>query len=967
MGLFGDKGNAARLDRLSASVPVLFVAYYLCALVGNALAYPPDFISPISPANALLLAVLIVSPMRLWWLVFATIIPAGFLANFSGGIEWYRLGAVITSDFLGSCLAVYVLNYLGALPPDFDSPISLARYSWACILVPMIEAFPGAFVSTFHTLDPFWTIWRDWFISDALSYILISPLFLLAAGGTFQIPEKRSRTGYVLEAMVLALGFALVMNYMMNPTPFGRAVVPAVLYLPLPLLVWTAVRFGPTGTYAAVVSFSICAMWSATAGYGIFAVGVPQKNILSMQLYLLLSLTPIVFLASAVRSVKAHAESERKVERRFHSLFEDVPIGLWVEDLSQVKVALDELERAGIEDLESYLARRPDEVARLAGLMRVTDVNQATLNLLGAKSKEELLANTHRVFTAESIDGISRMLVQLKTSAAAARSEGVNHSLDGRRLWVDVHAHAMPGAEGDWSQIMLSTSDLTERKIAEQALLESDNRHRDILGAMTDALIITDVDGYIESWNRAATMLYGFSGVELERTHFTDLMTEAERSKFEELKKALAKGEKFACESHDRHKGGTTFHTELHATSIHFGAKPHMLLLIRDITERKNAEDVRAGLEEQLRRAQKLEAIGTLAGGVAHDFNNLLAAMMGYAELTLLKLDKDSPQYEYVMRILGAGERAKQVVLQILSFSRQTEVEKQPVDLRPLFKETMRLLRATIPTTIEIVEDFSDEELVVLADPTRMHQVLMNLATNAYHAMLERGGRLEVSLARKCGDGNFMEFRVSDTGHGIPGDILQRIFDPYFTTKGVGQGSGMGLAVVQGIIAEHNGQIEVESALSAGTTFRISLPLVDETPVSAVSKDSDLVGLTPGSERVMVVDDEPAIVELIQIALSQFGYRVSVFTSPKKALNAFLADPNGYDVVVSDQTMPEMTGSEMAKRMLSVRKDLPVIVCTGHSELINSETAHSFGIKSFFMKPVKTSELAKAIRRLMAH
>ncbi len=390
--------------------------------------------------------------------------------------------------------------------------------------------------------------------------------------------------------------------------------------------------------------------------------------------------------------------------------------------------------------------------------------------------------------------------------------------------------------------------------------------------------------------------------------------------------------------------------------------------------EHKRAEDERLGLEERLRQAQKMEAIGTLAGGIAHDFNNILAAIIGFGELARIEASGSAEVSASLDEILKASFRARDLVRQILTFSRQSEAEFSPIQVRLVVKEAVKLLRASLPSTIRIVEKISSQALI-MGDPTQIHQVVMNLCTNAYHAMCEKGGDLEVGLAEvllnepfhttlgELGPGRYLQLGVRDTGDGIEPGFIHRIFDPYFSTKQKTKGTGLGLAVVHGVVKSHRGAIQVSSRLGEGATFDVYFPIVAETAGrTAGPRETTPAG---GFERILFVDDEPAIETLGKRLLGSLGYDVVTRSRPIEALELFRSDPGRFDIVITDMTMPGMTGDRMALEMLQIRTDLPVIVCTGFNEMINRESARAIGIQAFLMKPFLKNEMAQVVRELL--
>jgi CheY-like chemotaxis protein len=367
-----------------------------------------------------------------------------------------------------------------------------------------------------------------------------------------------------------------------------------------------------------------------------------------------------------------------------------------------------------------------------------------------------------------------------------------------------------------------------------------------------------------------------------------------------------------------------------------------------------------------------MEAIGTLAGGIAHDFNNILAAIIGFAELA--KIEAQDKATAHLDEVLKASFRARNLVRQILTFSRQTKTEFGPIQIQLVVKEALKLLRASLPSTIQVHQDLASEALI-LGDPTQIHQVVMNLCTNAYQAMHERGGVLEVSLSearigaspppelRVLPQGPCVRLRVRDNGPGIDTGIIHRIFDPYFSTKEKSKGTGLGLAVVHGIVKSHLGAIQVSSRLGQGATFDVYFPMVQAATEAAEAAPETVVA--GGRERILFVDDEPAIATLGKRMLGSLGYEVTTCGNAIDALELFRLDPSAFDLVMTDMTMPQLTGDRMALQMMSLRPDLPVIICTGFNELLSKERVQELGIRALLMKPFLKTEAATVIRQAL--
>ena len=399
--------------------------------------------------------------------------------------------------------------------------------------------------------------------------------------------------------------------------------------------------------------------------------------------------------------------------------------------------------------------------------------------------------------------------------------------------------------------------------------------------------------------------------------------------------------------------------------------------LLLEIAERQQAQASRKNLEQLLQQAWKMEAIGTLAGGIAHDFNNILSAIIGYTELAGLSLhDADFAGKRKVTndlkQVLQAGQRAKELVNQILAFSRQHDEQRKPIQVNTIIREALKLLRSSIPRSIEIRENITDCDTLILADPTQVHQIVMNLCTNASHAMRDQGGILEVELLPAdpfekinpllLPPGPYLLLKISDTGIGMEPAVLDRIFDPYFTTKESGEGTGMGLAVVHGIVKSHKGHISATSIPGKGSSFLIYLPRIVQEGAQA---DEEYEMETPtGTENILVIDDEPALAKVEQRLLESLGYQVTSLTSPFEALQLVSAQPRRYDLVLTDMTMPRMNGAELTQRLLRIRADMPVILCTGFSEMMNEKKARAIGIRDYVMKPLIRKDIAGAIRRV---
>jgi len=515
-------------------------------------------------------------------------------------------------------------------------------------------------------------------------------------------------------------------------------------------------------------------------------------------------------------------------------------------------------------------------------------------------------------------------------------------------------------------------------QIAERnsALQESEKRFRALINQAADSFFLFDQDGNIVDVNRQACDSLGYSRQELLAMKVADIDAGADNIWNVEIYfSRMTPGSPLTLEGTYRRKNGESFQVEARMGVLELGGEKLIQALVRDTSERLASEEKRLQLEVQLQQAQKMESIGTLAGGIAHDFNNILTPVFGYLDLALSKIPRGSTVTNDLRQVMQAAERAREMVKQILAFSRRDIENISAIDPQAIVKETLKLLKASLPATIEIRQNIDGHCGAVLANPTQIHQVLMNLCTNAYHAMREKGGILAVSMKPmqvtsrdfikniNLKPGHYLKIEVSDTGHGISKEIQERIFEPYFTTKAKGEGTGMGLSVVHGIVKGLGGHISVYSEPGKGTAFHIYLPVIESSLASRqIPEEGPLPG---GTERIMLIDDEEPVRNVEKALLANQGYAVSPFDSPLEALAAFEAQPEIFDLVITDMTMPKMTGDKLARKILAIRAEMPVILCTGFSDLINEKDAKSMGIREYVTKPVEARTLCRTVRNVL--
>ena len=489
---------------------------------------------------------------------------------------------------------------------------------------------------------------------------------------------------------------------------------------------------------------------------------------------------------------------------------------------------------------------------------------------------------------------------------------------------------------------------------------------------IVEGVIITDPGGMIEYTNPAFENITGYSNTEVVGKTSAILQSRKHGEELHQnLWKTILDGETWSGRMKDKTKDGSFVTLDVTIAPIYNDNTEILgyVSITRDVTEQMK-------VERMLRQAQKMEAIGTLAGGIAHDFNNILSVILGYSEMGLDEDETDLSEIkDYMLQVYDSANRAKDLVSQILAFSRQTELVKKSVKMIPLVKEVAKFLKASLPSTININLKFNTNKDIIQADPTQIHQVLMNLCTNASHAMNEKGGELLIAVDKVIPDLEmisrypelknitYVGLEVSDTGYGISKDDLESIFVPYYTTKKQGDGTGLGLAVVHGIVTSFNGSIYVKSKPGKGTTFEVFFPLYTET--GEHEEEETISSLPKGNETILFIDDEPGLTEIGKISLSSLGYNVIVETDPVKALERYRKDKDIIDLIITDKTMPKLNGFELSAKMKSLQQDVPIILCTGYCNAKDKEMCKKSGISDLIMKPVDRKNMATTIRRVL--
>lgn len=566
--------------------------------------------------------------------------------------------------------------------------------------------------------------------------------------------------------------------------------------------------------------------------------------------------------------------------------------------------------------------------------------------IVSSEKKSEFEENLRRVLAGKTIDNV----------------EVKRNRKDGSAIDISLSVVPLRDATGRISGVAGLMTDVTDRKEAEDRLRYSEERFRELSEAAFEGIAFTQQGKFVDINSRLAEML-GCAVSDIIGRKVLDFVAPESRVLVSDR---IEKGFEGRYEHLAKKWDGSVFPAEVQSRLVHHKGAVFRVTAVRDITERKD-------LEERLRQSHKMEAIGTLAGGIAHDFNNVLGIILGNTELAMDDVPEWNPVWGNLEATKTACLRAKDVVRQVLSFARKTEEERKPVRIAPIITGALRLLRSSIPASIEIRHNMPKVSETVLANPTQINQIMINLCTNAAQAMEEDGGLLEINLEsvtlekpnatyRDLSSGPYVKLTVRDNGHGISPEIKGRIFDPYFTTREVGKGSGMGLAVVHGIVSNHGGAITVDSEPGEGTRIEVFLPVTEEEPFPETVIDEEL---PTGKERILFVDDEESVLRVGSQRLERLGYQVEATTSPLEALDLFRSHPDRFDLVITDLTMPGMPGDTLVKEILSIRRNLPIILCTGFSDKITEEKAKEIGASAYLEKPHDKRELAGKVRQVL--
>lgn len=909
---------------------------------------PDAHISPVWPASGVGLAALLLTPRsqrRALLAMLATINLATNLVTGGGLID--ALGP-LASNMLELLLAVWFLDRTGP-KVTFGRVREVAALLLAATLGCMIAAgLAGASMAWLHDAD-FWRVHRTWWIADGLGMLIVTPLAVVWAhsreSGARKIRPNLEQTAFVLMWCATAwLTF--------NPDYELALLVPGP-YVLIGFLAWPALRLRPHFVTLALALLAIIAILGIRAGWvPPWGGATVLDRLLQLQTYLGFAAgTGLLFAASADERHKAQQLSKQAEEQsrldadRLGRALDAASMGTWEWNLTTQ---------------QTFWSANIDTVlSRPAGSF--------------GRSFDAYMALVH---------DDDRPHIEKAIAAVMERGSGTYTSRhrtlagDGSYHWMESKGRLDCDEHGKPFRMAGTLVDITDRKRADQAVLAGELLLRQFIMHTPAAVAMFDTEmRYLQASERWLTD-YHLHGQELiGRSHYEVFPDVPERWKQVHQRVLGGAVERNDDDPFPRASGGTDWlQWEVRPWRRPDHSIGGLVMFTQVVTERKQAEERNRQLHEQLRQAQKLEALGTLAGGIAHDFNNILAAIVAYTQIAQLDNPNNADLQGHLGEVLHASSRATHLVQQILSFSRQQRQERQTLSIAPVFKEALKLLRSTLPSTIEIHEQSSADLPDVLADPTQMHQVLMNLCTNASHAMKGRG-ELKLKLERyrleeatlsphvELRPGDYLRLTVTDTGEGIEEQILSRIFEPFFTTKGSGEGTGLGLAVVHGIVKEHEGVITADSQPGMGASFTVYLPAASSARALA---DEELADVPLGhGERILFVDDEVALCTAARHILTRLGYEPSVFQDPQLAWDAFCQDPHAYDAVVTDFTMPRLTGLELANDMLRLRPELRIILTSGYSATLTPGMLEEMGIHELLHKPLHYRAMASVLNRAL--
>jgi PAS domain S-box-containing protein len=684
----------------------------------------------------------------------------------------------------------------------------------------------------------------------------------------------------------------------------------------------------------------------------------------------------------AVTDRATSEEALRASEQRYRELFEESPISLWEEDFSAVKAHIDDLRTAGVDDLSSYFAAHPEAVLECAGLVKIVQVNQATVELAEGSSEQDFLANLGDTFTSETYELFARELVALAAGQMRFAGETVGKTLRGRVVNYAIQLSVAPGSRDSWSKVLISVSEITERKRAEEALRTAEAKYRTLVEQLPLVTYAVDLKtGAVIYVSPQIEELLGYPAITwLSRNQnwYSVLHPDDRDGVLTATEVAHASGKTFSGEYRLVANDGRVVWVRDEATIVQDDQGRALFAqgFLLDVSDRQRAQDEHDRLESELRQAQRLEAIGRLAGGIAHDFNNVLAVIIGFANLLSQDLTVGSPQREKSEHIARAGERAAALTQQLLAFSRRQLLTPQVLNLNDVIGGIRLMLDRLIGEDIQLEVVLEPQLGNVRADPGQLEQVILNLAVNARDAM-PTGGKLKIEttnidygdrVAVEDGDHDSnpgVTLSISDTGEGMDEETQARAFDPFFTTKATGEGTGLGLATVYGIVTQSGGSIRINSAPGQGTMFTIRLPSTKRPAASSTTSTAIEEESLHGSETILLVEDDDGVRAFVQEVLEQHGYRVLVAALPTEAIAVAAECTGDIDLLLTDVVMPETSGRELSEALTTSRPTIRTLYMSGYTD----EALGHHGLLdeqlALIDKPFTATALARRLRELL--
>jgi PAS domain S-box-containing protein len=951
------RGEVAR-GRWSIRIAAVAAAYVSTGLLGLALPYVGSNITLVWPPTGIAVAALV----RWRGRAAAGVAIGAFVVNLIIDASPLQAAAIALGNTLGPLVAMHLLDRAG-FDPRFARQRDVLGFGVVVPLAMTVTATAGTAALLGLGGLP-WSeaaaAWLAWWLGDTVGALVVGPLLLTAPDAAHLArPPRPGRRARLLEIVLvwIATG-ALSVLVLFRDVP-----MPMTFAVQVPLI-WAALRFRTWQTTVTTLMVAGLAVVATAAGHGPFAHADSESNLIQLATFVgaasLLSL--LVHAVLAERDAAAATLHEN--QRRLQAALSAGEMGTWTWDIPAGAVAWDDSAAA-------LVGRGPVRETPVDGLV-------------------EGVHPDDRGLVSSLLDGARRGEIEYEVEYRIVRP-------DGQTRWLAARGRLERDAAGAPSSLAIAAIDITERRQAEErrqdaerSAFETEARMGAIVNAAMEAIITIDAAARVVVFNAAAERMLRVRAPDILGRHVEDIVPAEHRGDARGWLGRLlgprrpggggGDGDVEASPSTPIavtaiRADGVPLPVEASVSQLGTGADRLVTIILRDVSERLRGERERERLEGELHQAQKMEAIGTLAGGIAHDFNNLLAAILGNAELVQLDLPAGHPSRPAVDDIVTVGLRARDLVRQILAFGRRHDLQhRQQVRVDYVMTEAFRVLRSTLPASIELVRRVPDEPVTVLGDSAQLHQVLLNLCTNAAQAMPPGGGRIEVAAELVDVDGamaltlvglepgRHVRISVIDTGAGMDAATRERIFEPFFTTKPPGQGTGLGLAVVHGIVRGHGGAVTVDSAPGAGTTVRVYLPAVQ-----AAAPDVTEPSLVPAApvgrgEHVLWIDDEPMVAAVGKRRLERLGYRVTAVTSPAAALDLLRTTPDRVDLVITDLTMPGLTGLDLAARLADTQPELPVLLSTGNDADVPGAGERPANIRDVLQKPTPEVVLARAVR-----